>query len=459
MNLSESYKKRLNELAGIAAAPKLTDEQILGWYPRFKGRVFKEKEDAENEIRAAVNHDNSQSWANLFGKTNVQSVLNSFDIIQGEKGWRIISPVKEKRKPVKKSEYLTDNSLAQKQIQIWVSTIGREFGRHFSNIIWKDINDPEIYGTETQDESDILKIVQLIKNEIELPPILLDYDGGILDGHHRWEAAKILKIKQIPVIVYHYPEMEKTISENNSSNHTVADGKKYLYHGTYDGAGFSIQRDGGMRVQNSPLFSFSEKIKVAEGYAIMKGGKSRGIILRTPMTDDFALCPRFNKNDGFEYVTKKEIPIEDLEILGADKKWHPLPTWDFIDKKTIEETSMNESDLKFSDNGKFIHFKDSLGGHGFLSKKGDEVNIINWQSVPDEKRYSSEESKYKRRGFARSVIKGIKELGYNQFTINMPSAEATAALNKLSQEGAISPIPGSERGVSIAQYFTKFKIN
>ncbi len=41
-----------------------------------------------------------------------------------------------------------------------------------------------------------------------MPPILLDYDYGILDGHHRWEAAKKLKIKKIPVIFYKYPDEE-----------------------------------------------------------------------------------------------------------------------------------------------------------------------------------------------------------------------------------------------------------
>jgi ParB-like chromosome segregation protein Spo0J len=38
---------------------------------------------------------------------------------------------------------------------------------------------------------------------------LLDYDFSILDGHHRWEAAKKMKIKKIPVIIYEYPEMKK----------------------------------------------------------------------------------------------------------------------------------------------------------------------------------------------------------------------------------------------------------
>ena len=110
----------------------------------------------------------------------------------------------------------------------------------------------------------------------------------------------------------------------------------YVYHGTYDGAGFSMQRDGRMRINgagnNEPFISFTSKPNVAKYYADMKGGSGRGIVLRTPKTNDFQLSPKFNKNNGFEWITTKEIPTDKLEI-NTQYGWIPLYNWDFIDKE------------------------------------------------------------------------------------------------------------------------------
>lgn len=139
-------------------------------------------------------------------------------------------------------------------------------------------------------------------------------------------------------------KLEPVLAENSSEL------AQFLYHGTYDGAGHSIQREGKLKSNTASadqkLISFSAKLKVAEYYTTMKGGKDRGIILRTPMNDEFVLSPKFNKNDGYEYTSEKDIPIERLEILGYDKNWYPLINWDFIDKKPLNETR-SQSDNKY----------------------------------------------------------------------------------------------------------------
>ena len=112
--------------------------------------------------------------------------------------------------------------------------------------------------------------------------------------------------------------------------------KNYVYHGTYDGAGHSIQRDGKMKINaannNEPFISFTSKPNTAKYYADMKGGSIRGIVLRTKLTDNFQSSPKYKKNDGYEWITLKEIPIDELEI-NTEYGWIPLNDWDFIDKK------------------------------------------------------------------------------------------------------------------------------
>jgi hypothetical protein len=63
----------------------------------------------------------------------------------------------------------------------------------------------------------------------------------------------------------------------------------------------------------------------------MKGGSARGIVFRTKKTDDFIPSPKYNKNNGYEWITTKEIPVEELEI-NTQYGWIPLNNWDFIDK-------------------------------------------------------------------------------------------------------------------------------
>lgn len=118
-----------------------------------------------------------------------------------------------------------------------------------------------------------------------------------------------------------------------------ADTNEYIYHGTYDGAGYSIQKSGGMKLNsvsnNEPFISFTSGPIVANYYAKMKGGV-RGIILRTLKTNDFKLSKKFKNNNGFEWVTTREIPLDELEIQ-TQSGWVPLKNWDFVDKQLTKE--------------------------------------------------------------------------------------------------------------------------
>jgi len=110
----------------------------------------------------------------------------------------------------------------------------------------------------------------------------------------------------------------------------------YVYHGTYDGAGYYIQRTGSMKINaagnNEPYISFTSKPNVAKYYADMKGGSARGIVLRTKKTSDFQLSSKYKKNDSYEWITTREIPVDELEI-NTKYGWIPLNSWDFIDKE------------------------------------------------------------------------------------------------------------------------------
>lgn len=113
----------------------------------------------------------------------------------------------------------------------------------------------------------------------------------------------------------------------------------YIYHGTSIPAANSIKREGKMRLFNEPYISFTSKYSVAKYYSIMKGGNERKVVLRMIITDEFSLSNKYYKNDGFEWVTKREIPVDELEI-ETKYGWVPLRKWDFIEKKIIEKIKL-----------------------------------------------------------------------------------------------------------------------
>lgn len=186
-------------------------ENYNWWSSRFNKRYYKNKEDALHDIRHAVDHINNQASATIFSKTDPQKIIDAFDIVYlpGKKMWKIELKKEHRKRPKKKEyKYETNSDLIRKQKSLWLDNYGQEMGRFFENAEFKT-NDRKIYGTESIKEWKVRNIMEKIKEGEDLPPILLDYDFGILDGHHRWEAAKRLKVKTIPVIIYRYPEEEQ----------------------------------------------------------------------------------------------------------------------------------------------------------------------------------------------------------------------------------------------------------
>lgn len=152
-----------------------------------------------------VRLENDSSWGKLFGKEDPKHVASLFDYVNTPKGVQIKPKVKPPAPGRREIEYDTDNDLIRRQKNLWEFVHGIEIGRHFSKVQYIETRDRRIIGTEEVHDENVQEIMNKLKSGDPLPPILLDYDYGILDGHHRWEAAKRLRIKKIPVVVYENP--------------------------------------------------------------------------------------------------------------------------------------------------------------------------------------------------------------------------------------------------------------
>lgn len=179
-------------------------KKMYGWYSSFKDRYYKDIETAYTDIEHVVNHHNKQ-FGKIFGEDKPDDIIKLFNFIETKKGIKIEPKLKQPKEKKLEIEYKTDIDLINKQKYLWSGIRGIEIGRYLSELKYLNTNDSRIYGTEKIDEKNVINIMKKLKNGDELPPILLDYDFGILDGHHRWEASKRLNIKTIPVIIYENP--------------------------------------------------------------------------------------------------------------------------------------------------------------------------------------------------------------------------------------------------------------
>jgi hypothetical protein len=132
-------------------------------------------------------------------------------------------------------------------------------------------------------------------------------------------------------------EIRDMIDEVKSFNQFVNEDIKqddYIYHGTGKGQAMNIQYDGYMKPnrtgEEQPSISFTNDLDYAKYYAKSKGGISKMCVLRTKLTDDFQLSPRIVNNKGDEYITFKNIPSSDLEVMTMGGGWQPLDSWNVI---------------------------------------------------------------------------------------------------------------------------------
>lgn len=214
----------------------------------------------------------------------------------------------------------------------------------------KILNDNNIVVDEVilkrgnEDKGDV--IMKYVNNNPDLEYIVAydDFAGGMQGKINEYTKIKDKLSSDVHYNIYYVNNDRISLMEtsnillrmiNEEIKNYIAD-SEYVYHGTYDGAAYSIQRDGRMRINaagnNEPYISFTSKPNVAKYYANMKGGSGRGLILRTKKTNDFKLAPKYERNDGFEWNTTREIPTDEIEI-NVKYGWIPLDNWDFIDKE------------------------------------------------------------------------------------------------------------------------------
>lgn len=90
------------------------------------------------------------------------------------------------------------------------------------NVLIKSITDIKPYARNPRKKKNLDKVVQSIKQFGWQQPIVVDRAGVIVAGHSRYEAAKILECKEIPVLI-------ADLSPEKAKAYRIADNKTNEY--------------------------------------------------------------------------------------------------------------------------------------------------------------------------------------------------------------------------------------
>jgi len=90
------------------------------------------------------------------------------------------------------------------------------------NILLKSISDIKPYSRNPRKKLNLDKVVESIRNYGWQQPIVVDRVGVIIAGHSRYEAAKILECKEIPVLI-------ADLSPEKAKAYRIADNKTNQY--------------------------------------------------------------------------------------------------------------------------------------------------------------------------------------------------------------------------------------
>lgn len=109
-------------------------------------------------------------------------------------------------------------------------------------------------------------------------------------------------------------------------------------------------------------------------------------------------------------------------------------------------------------NGPLLQMADDLGGEAIVDMARQVPLIVNWHAVPFDKRFSAEEPGLKRRGFSRTILGALAQMGVTQFCIPLQSVESQKAMARLIETGAVVAVPGYVAGPSDSEHPTRFRL-
>jgi hypothetical protein len=177
----------------------LSDKDLAWWTDYYKNKSFDSPEEAKTFVFQQREYATQQGWGGT-PEENKQ-FANDMPISKIGKKFKIGS-VASKPSFDWQTVEIKPNDTETLASEGWLNIFdGERLGRTRIVPIDKLVS-TENHAQTSAGKQKVKTIVSSLKsNDAYFVPVVVDESGNIVDGHHRYEAAKVLKTKTIPVQV------------------------------------------------------------------------------------------------------------------------------------------------------------------------------------------------------------------------------------------------------------------
>lgn len=178
----------------------ISKEDIKWWTDNYNNQSFNTPEEAQTFIFQQKEYARKQGWGGS-AKEN-RKFATEFPIQKVGSKYKIGIQTQSKR-PNWNSVQIKPNNQEELATDGFLNTFDGEKLSKIKMVPVTQLMTTEQHSKTPEGQSKIKLIASSLKKDPNpfFVPVVIEPDGSIVDGHHRYEAVKLLKLKEIPVQV------------------------------------------------------------------------------------------------------------------------------------------------------------------------------------------------------------------------------------------------------------------
>ena len=200
----------------------LADDKTIAYWTKYAGhRGFPSEEEARSFIARKAGLGSAWTMGIDDPKAHYAQLAQEMPVYQLDDGWHIGTPeamqaIERQREEAARFAWNKVDYLDVDWTSIFSLGLLNQFD--IDHIDGPDLVPmDEITPVEDHDADHVARIAAEMQEGLEFRPIVLTADGAIVDGHHRYEAAKLLGMKDIPAYVaYTHDDMDMAEGMDNA---------------------------------------------------------------------------------------------------------------------------------------------------------------------------------------------------------------------------------------------------
>lgn len=183
------------------------DQESITWWANYAQRMtFRSEQEARQWVFDRRQHADRQPASQVFGVDGPEynrAFADAIPLYQSGKSWKIGKRIR--KKPFGWDEVdIRANTLEQLETAGYVNAFDGPILGPVQLVPIRKLYKVEDHSEKPAGVAKVQFLAQQVKNGGYFKAIVYNEDGSILDGHHRYEAAKLLRMTKVPAQMVRY---------------------------------------------------------------------------------------------------------------------------------------------------------------------------------------------------------------------------------------------------------------